>query len=70
MVGGWRMSRRAMFEIMVIRSFTDRHCPRCSVALLKMTAFDGPRTVRADEKRRAGEQPPSTLRPDSTFFFF
>lgn len=66
-VGGWRVFR-TMFEKMVIR-FTDRHCSRCPVALLKMTAFGGPRTVRADEIRRAGEQSPSVSRPDSTFLF-
>lgn len=54
MVGGWRALRRAVFEKMVIRSLTDRHCPRCPAALFKMTAFGGPRTVRADEKRGCG----------------
>lgn len=62
------MFHRTMFEKMVIRSFTDQHCSRCLVALLKMTAFGGPRTVRADEKRRAGEQPPA-FRLDSVFLF-
>ena len=54
MVDRWlRVLRCAMFEKMVIRCFTDRHCSRLPSGFVKMTAFDEPRTVRADEN---GEQ--------------